>query len=120
MKNETELGRLLRLRASELGVSLWRNNSGVAVNADGQPVRFGLGNESANLNKTMKSSDYIGLTSRGTFVALELKSATWSPKKFNEREMAQWNFHEHVRRNQGIAGFVRSVADMEQLFAGRI
>lgn len=121
-RGETPTTAIIRLEASKVGVSLWRNNSGVATNRDGRPVRFGLGNDSKRINETMKSSDLIGMSSRGQFVAVEVKRPGWGRpmKPFTAREQAQWNFHEHVRRNGGIAGFATCVADLQTLFAGRI
>ncbi len=119
---ETAISSTIRLEASKLGVSLWRNNSGVATNRDGRPVRFGLGNDSKRLNETMKSSDLIGLTSRGTFVAVEVKRPGWHARfeRFTPRELAQWNFHQHVQRNYGVAGFATCWSDVELLLRGRI
>lgn len=116
---ENDLASEIRLKASELGVTLWRNNSGVATNRDGRPVRFGLGNDSAQLNAAMKTSDLIGITSRGLFVAFELKKPGWRYTA-SDREEAQWNFINYVQRNGGIAGFVDCWADAEQLFEGRL
>lgn len=115
---ENSLPAQIRIAADQLGVSLWRNNSGVATNRDGRPVRFGLGNDSVNLNRTMKSSDWIGIGPDGRFIALELKRPGWIYRA-TEREIAQLNFHLHVRRKGGIAGFVTCVEDMLQLFRGR-
>lgn len=111
---ETDIAGRLRLRASELGVTLWRNNSGAAFNRDGRPVRFGLGNDSRLLSAAMKSSDLIGIASNGRFIALEIKKPGWHFRG-TEREIAQRNFIDHVRRNSGIAGFVTSVEDMTVL-----
>ena len=78
----------VRLNASRVGVTLWRNNSGATFDEDSQRmVRFGLGNESDKLNKQMKSSDLIGITPYevtladvgrilGVFTAYEM-SAKW-------------------------------------------
>lgn len=115
---ENSLPAQIRIAADQLGVSLWRNNSGVATNRDGRPVRFGLGNDSVKLNRAMKSSDWIGIGPDGRFIALELKRPGWIYCA-TEREIAQLNFHLHVRRKGGIAGFVTRVEDMLQLFRGR-
>jgi hypothetical protein len=39
---------------------LWRNNRGVFVNPNGQPVRYGLANDSKQLGDKLKSGDLIG------------------------------------------------------------
>lgn len=51
----------IRLRAGELGIHLFRNNVGVAETENGRPIRYGLANDSAQLNKRLKSADLIGI-----------------------------------------------------------
>src|SRR6185312_12961426 len=52
----------VRLEAAKAGVYLWRNNVGAGKLAEGgRFIRFGLANDSANLNKVVKSGDLIGL-----------------------------------------------------------
>lgn len=58
--NEAAVQAAIRVRAAELGVRPWRNNIGVFENAAGRPVRCGLANDSAQLNKRLKSGDLIG------------------------------------------------------------
>lgn len=105
--SETRLSSEVRLGAAGLGVMLFRNNSGMAYNPAGQPVRFGLGNDSAKMNAVFKSSDLIGFTHEGRFVAFESKQPGWKYKG-TEREIAQKNFLDTVVRNGGIAAFVTS------------
>ena len=52
----------VRLAASSLGCRLFRNNSGGFYDEQGRFVRFGLGNESAQLNQQLKFGDYVGIT----------------------------------------------------------
>jgi len=50
----------LRLNAAKRGIRAWRNNVGVLMDAKGRPVRYGLGNESKQMNAMWKSADLIG------------------------------------------------------------
>lgn len=113
MTIETDIAARIRLNASRVGVTLWRNNSGAMKDAQGRWVRFGLGNDSKTLNAAMKSSDLIGITPAGRFVAFEVKRPDWhwDMARLDKHERAQWAFIAHVLRNGGIAGFVRSWED---------
>lgn len=51
---------LVRLEAAGKGIRLFRNNSGAFKDDDGRMVRYGLANDSAALNKVIKSSDLVG------------------------------------------------------------
>lgn len=59
--SESNIQSRVRLEAPTKGYWLGRNNSGVLMNENGVPVRFGLGNESAAVNKVIKSGDLIGM-----------------------------------------------------------
>lgn len=50
-----------RVRASEKGGRLWRNNVGALIDSRGIPIRYGLANDTAKMNKVIKSSDLIGI-----------------------------------------------------------
>jgi len=95
-----------RLQASKMGWRLFRNNVGSLKDERGIPVRYGLCNDSAAMNKRVKSSDLIGLrpviitpdmvgTTLGQFVAREIKKEGWKYKG-NEHEQAQLRFGEIV------------------------
>jgi hypothetical protein len=111
---EDEITQLIRIEAAKHGIILWRNNSGVLIAKDGRPVRFGLCNESNLINNDFKSSDLIGITNSGTFIATEVKKEGW---KFagTEREFAQQNFINFIKRKNGIAGFCNSVEQFKEL-----
>jgi hypothetical protein len=77
-----------RLEESRRGTRMWRNNSGALMDERGRLVRFGLMNDSAQMNKLIKSPDYIGVYPRlitlqdvghvvGQFVAREFKEGNW-------------------------------------------
>ena len=101
--SETYVQSAVRLEASLLGGRLWRNNVGALVDKRGVPVRYGLCNETKEVNKVCKSSDLIGIhpveiqphhvgTVIGQFVARECKKASWKPGERKADEAAQTNF----------------------------
>ena len=121
MTSEAVVQQAIRVDAANHGVQLWRNNSGATMDETGRMVRFGLGNDSAQLNKRFKSSDLIGVTSVlvtqemvgtvvGVFTAVEVKHSEWlAGKKLDDRETAQLAFISHVINRGGFAGFAPSV-----------
>lgn len=89
----------VRLEASQKGVRLFRNNVGALKDERGVPVRYGLANESAEVNKVIKSSDLVGWRRRlivpadlGAVIAQtvlrEVKEPGWTYSG-NEHEVAQ-------------------------------
>jgi len=107
---------MIRLEASKKGLRLWRNNVGVAYNEDGvRCLRYGLANDSKQLNEIVKSSDLIGIRKIkitpdmvgnviGQFVAREVKTPGWVYKE-TKREKAQLTFLELIAAYGGDAGF---------------
>jgi hypothetical protein len=106
----------IRLEASRKGIRLWRNNVGVAHNPEeGTYVRYGLANESSQMNKVVKSGDLIGVrpvtitpahvgTVIGQFVSREAKHGAWRYTG-TEREVAQLNWINLVNSLGGDATF---------------
>lgn len=95
----------------------WRNNVGAMQDDHGRVIRFGLANDSAKLNREIKSSDYIGVVPTliepwmigaylGVFAALEVKSSDWTFRPSDDRAVAQDRYHQLVRAACGFAGFV--------------
>lgn len=135
-KSESAVQAEIKLAAAkEYRAPLWRNNSGASqmVNPD-RPnekprfVRFGLGNESAKVNKSWKSSDLIGITPvnvtaahvgkvLGVFTAVEVKEPGWSLKPSDTRAQAQANFMNNVHTFGGFAGFAQSTDDLHRIIA---
>jgi len=114
--SEGAVSNIVRLEASRGGIHLWRNNVGVLPDATGRPVRYGLANDSAAVNKVLKSSDLIGVRPRlilpqdvghilGQFVAREVKEPGWHFSG-TERELAQQTFLNTVASVGGDACFV--------------
>lgn len=99
--SEADVQDAIRLAAHSLGLVLWRNNTGLAV--DGlRRIRYGL---------ALGSSDLIGiLVPEGRFIALEVKAPNGKgPTPEQERFLAL------VRRSGGVAAVVRSVEDVQQV-----
>lgn len=120
----------MRLSASSLGCRLFRNNSGAFYNDKGRFIRFGLGNESDELNSTFKFGDYIGVTpilitpdmvgkTVGVFTNYEVKPDGNLPKVLkramavpDSREAGQYRAINLVRDLGGIAWFVSNAEDV--------
>lgn len=115
-KSEAGVTSEVRRRAAHQGRLLWRNNLGAYQDETGRWVRYGLVNDSKQMNAHLKSSDWIGCTpvtvtagmvgtTVGVFTGFEIKHAGWSYSG-TPREVAQNRFNELVVANGGIARFV--------------
>lgn len=120
-KSEAWAQQQVRFKAARLGWWTTRNNVGAtpaaceACGAKLRPVRYGLANESAEMNKVTKSSDVIGVrpiliephhvgTTIGQFAAIEAKRPGWSFTG-KGRESGQANFLSLITRLGGYATF---------------
>lgn len=136
---ETSVQQRVRIEHCEKTMGqMWRNNVGACEDATGRMVRYGLGNDSAQLNRVVKSSDLIGITptlitpemvgySLGVFTAYEIKAPGWrmpTPMPGRElkdqpdatqRALAQQRFHDIVRAACGFAGFVTDPGDIDRI-----
>lgn len=115
-KSEARVQSEVRLEAPHAGVYLFRNNVGAGKLESGNFVRFGLGNDSAPLNKALKSGDLIGIRKRmitqadvgryiGQFVSREVKRANWKYSGTAE-ENAQLRWATLINKQGGDALFV--------------
>lgn len=106
----------VRLEASKKGARLFRNNVGAAYLKDGTFVRFGLANDSATVNKRLKSGDLIGIkpvlitpalvgATIGQFVSREVKHPGWKYTG-TEREKAQMHWADMILSLGGDAAIV--------------
>ncbi len=106
-----------RLEIARSGALVWRNNVGACTDDTGRVIRYGLGNDSAQLNRVIKSSDLIGCVpvviqphhvgmTIGAFLAVECKHPDWHLTPGDQRGQAQAKFIDLVRSVGGLGGFV--------------
>lgn len=129
MTSETAIQNQTRRDFAYIG-PVWRNNNGAVDYVDEygntRHVRYGLGNDSAQINSVIKSSDLIGITPvlitpvlygqvLGVFTALECKPSTWSMQPGDKRAKAQLKFHDIVRDHGGFAGFVNDPSQIHDI-----
>lgn len=106
----------IRLEAARKGVRLFRNNVGAFQDDEtGSFVRYGLANESSQVNAVIKSGDLIGIRPLvvtpqmvggivGQFVSREAKREGWRYSG-TERERAQLRWIELIISLGGDAAF---------------
>lgn len=115
-----------RLELARLGALAYRNNVGACEDKTGRIIRYGLCNESAQMNRALKSSDLIGVMpvviqphhvgrTIGVFTAIECKSSDWHLTPGDARAQAQLRFIELVRSVGGIGGFVTDPAQVHDI-----
>lgn len=107
----------IRLAAAKRGdLVLWRNNSGALTDDSGRLIRFGLGNDSAQANKRLKSADLIGIhRGSGRFVSIEVKRPGWKHSDASERDRAQAAWAATVAAMGGVALRVTSASAIKDL-----
>lgn len=97
--SEAAVQQNVRFEASRIGARLWRNNVGAYKDEYDNFIRYGLANESAQVNKVMKSSDLIGIKpvlitpemvghTIGQFLSREVKAGDWKYSG-SDHEVAQ-------------------------------
>ena len=122
---ESDIQKLIQLKAAQCGAKLWRNNVGMGwlgvprklsdgsiLLSNPRPLHAGLQKGSADLIgflPTKITAEMVGKT-YAIFVSLEIKTPVGRVKP----EQLTW--YELVRKNGGIAGFARSDSDVEKLF----
>ena len=120
--SEAAVQQRIRMAAPKHRVRLYRNNNGMAMDKNGNPIRFGLGNDSTQANKIAASSDLIGITEHivtpedigqmlGVFTSVEVKKHGWKYKG-TPREQAQLNWIEHILLHGGRALFATCPEDV--------
>jgi len=111
---ESSVQAAIRLLASQRGWRLFRNNVGVLIDTTGRPVRFGLANDSKQMNRQYASADLIGIRpvlilpehvghTLGVFTSIEVKHPDWKPSQSDERYAAQCRWRDLVLSLGGYA-----------------
>lgn len=114
--SESRQQSLIRLEAAKKDIILWRNNVGAFKTDEGGYVRYGLANDSQQMNERIKSSDLIGIRRKvitpemigsvvGVFVARECKKETWTLRPADKHAAAQKTFIDLVNSYGGDAAF---------------
>jgi len=113
--SEAAVQSVVRLEAARKGIRLFRNNVGALVDARGVPVRYGLANDSKQLNEAIKSADLIGWRPLqieqhhvgqcvAQFVSRECKKVGWHYTG-DSHEQAQLAWAQLVAAGGGDAAF---------------
>lgn len=125
---ETAVQQEIRLAAAEApNVTLWRNNVGAAKDDTGRLIRYGLGNDSAKINRVFKSPDLVGFRTIqitgamagqhvAQFIGCEVKPHGWTLRPGDDRAQAQLKWIQYVIERGGWAGFATSVDDFKRRF----
>ena len=102
--SEAGVSKMVRLEAAHKSKILWRNNVGAFSDDSGNFIRYGLANDSAAMNKRIKSHDLIGIGDGGQFLSRECKAPGWRYTG-SAREKAQLKYLELVLSMGGDAAF---------------
>lgn len=131
MKTEAVVQSEIRAEAGRLGILLWRNNVGAMEDATGRIVRYGLGNDSPQVQRRLKSSDLDGtVPPNGRTLCVECKAEDWRfPASWRgmtpdtvtansdsaRRILAQWRWLKLHHDAGALAGFATSVDDFRRI-----
>ena len=123
MTTETPAQQQVRLAMARMGAQMWRNNTGAFQDETGRWIRYGLCNDSKQVNERIKSSDLIGgvpITIQPHHVgqtfailtAIECKRPNWHLTPGDKRGQAQKRFIDLVVGIGGFAGFATGPDDL--------
>ena len=115
----------VRIDAARHGVLMFRNNVGALKDESGRVVRFGLANDSKELNARLKSSDLIGVRKRtigpedvgsviGQMVVRECKPPGWLFGQDLAREEPQQAFLTLISSYGGDAKFATGKGSFDE------
>lgn len=100
-RSEAAVLNSIRLAAAQRGWRLFRNNVGAMQDKTGRVVRYGLANESKQMNAVVKSGDLIGWDDTGRFVSIECKGV--GARTDADRLAAQQRWRDLVAASGGYA-----------------
>jgi hypothetical protein len=117
--SESYIQSAVRLEAANKGIWLMRNNVGACQDKSGRLIRYGLSNDSKQMNKRIKSADLVGIkpilitqemvgSTIGQFFAPEIKESAWSYSG-DEHEQAQQRWGAKVISMGGAWKFINKV-----------
>jgi len=101
---ESDISRSIQIALTREGARVFRNNVGLFETRDGRAIQTGL---------CVGSSDLIGWTKSGRFLAVEVKI------KKGRATLNQQNFLQQVNNCGGVGIIVRSVEDAVQQYRER-
>ena len=131
MNEETSRQNKIRLALSSLGITNWRNNTGVGwagkmikgsgkmmfvgkedvIIRNARPLRAGLCKGSSDIiaiKSVLITPEMVGQVI-GQFIAVEVKTPAGRPTK------DQLNFNQQINHKGGIALFARNIEDIESI-----
>ncbi|RZJ26199.1 MAG: hypothetical protein EOO54_03790 [Haliea sp.] len=120
--SEAAVSNRLRIAVSQAGHRVFRNNVGALLDDRGVPVRYGLANDSRQMNERIKSADLIGWRRLlilpqhvgqhvAQFYSLEAKEVGWTYSA-TKHEQAQLAWAQLVNGAGGYARFSTSEHDL--------
>ena len=123
--SESAIQANIRVETSKLGWRLWRNNVGAGKLDSGSFVRFGLANDTKQMNDEVKSGDLIGIRPVlitpahvgqviGQFASVECKRGDWRPSRTDKREIAQRRWVKIVTALGGYAMITNTADGIDQ------
>lgn len=126
MSNEAVVQQQVRLAMARMGAQMWRNNVGACTDESGRVIRYGLCNDSAQMNAQIKSSDLIGGTplviqphhvgmTVAILTAIECKRPGWHLTAGDKRGQAQKRFIDLVQGIGGFGGFATGPDDLARI-----
>lgn len=121
-ESEAAIQTRVRLEATRVGGRLWRNNVGATFTDTGSFIRFGICNDTVEMNRKLKSADLVGIKpvliteahighTIGQFWARETKRQGWQFSG-DEHETAQLNWLNLVLGLGGDAQFTTGVGTL--------
>lgn len=100
---------LIRLEAAQKRIRLFRNNSGAYVDESGRQVRYGLANESKQVNEVLKSPDLIGWRPR--LITPDMVGSTIGQACMREVKYEGWTYRGDKHEAAQLAFIELAIAD---------